>query len=192
MKRIDTPDAVANMFTEGDPAQQIPATTVSASIMNHMQEEIAKTVENAGLVVDQDEDHNGQGGGPDYEQLYQAIILLIKNGGEQIKFDCLNNQSSFTAITGLIFDKNDFHTVSFDMSIYRKTTGGVLRQSGRFTMMHDEVSDTWEYEYPSAFDGAEVEFNVTNAGQVEYKSNDLAGSNYVGDFRITNITTHKQ
>lgn len=53
MKRIDghgaTPD---NRFTEGDPQAGVPATTVTADWLNHVQEELANLLESLGVALD--------------------------------------------------------------------------------------------------------------------------------------------
>jgi len=48
MHRIDGPGHVSNQFTEGDPLVPIPATTVTADILNAIQEEIASVIEEGG------------------------------------------------------------------------------------------------------------------------------------------------
>lgn len=59
MHRIDGPGAtVDNRFTEGDPTQGIPATTVTGAWLNSVQEEIAGVIEGAGDTLDKND--NGQ------------------------------------------------------------------------------------------------------------------------------------
>lgn len=67
MHRIDGPGATTDkLFTEGDPASGIPATTVTGNWLNAVQEEIANAIEEAGLVLDK----------PDNTQLAEAIYIL--------------------------------------------------------------------------------------------------------------------
>lgn len=59
MHRIDHPSATEdNKFTPGNPAEAIPATTVTADIMNAFQEEIAGVIEGAGASLNKE--NNGQ------------------------------------------------------------------------------------------------------------------------------------
>lgn len=52
MHRIDGPGATTdNLFTEGDPVNGVPATTVTGAWLNAVQEEIANAVEESGLVL---------------------------------------------------------------------------------------------------------------------------------------------
>lgn len=67
MHRIDGPGAtIDNLFTEGDPASGIPATTVTGNWLNAVQEEIANAVLEAGLVLAK----------PDNTQLADAIRII--------------------------------------------------------------------------------------------------------------------
>lgn len=76
MHRIDGAGATAqNLFTEGDPTQGVPATTVTGAWLNAVQEEIANVIEGAGLELDK----------PDNTQLHAAILALIA-ANQQIGF----------------------------------------------------------------------------------------------------------
>lgn len=67
MHRIDGPGATSDgKFTEGDPTNGIPATTVTGAWLNTMQEEIAAVVEEAGLPLWK----------PDNTQLKEAIYII--------------------------------------------------------------------------------------------------------------------
>lgn len=67
MHRIDGPGAtVDNLFTEGDPINGVPATTVTGAWLNSIQEEIANAVEAAGITLDKG----------DNSQLSEAIYII--------------------------------------------------------------------------------------------------------------------
>ena len=72
MFRIDSDGAtVGNLFTEGNPALNIPATVVSADWLNDtVQEELVGVVLDAGLVLNK----------LDNTQLLQALDVLIAAG----------------------------------------------------------------------------------------------------------------
>lgn len=75
MHRIDTSDAtVDNKFTEGNPSLGIAATSVSADIMNALQEEIVAVILEAGMPLVKA--NNGQ--------LLAAIQSLIAGGGSAV------------------------------------------------------------------------------------------------------------
>lgn len=68
MHRIDGPGATLdNQFTEGDPTQGVPATTVTGAWLNAVQEEIASVIEGAGEGLDKQEN----------SQLLAAIEAII-------------------------------------------------------------------------------------------------------------------
>lgn len=67
MHRIDGAGATGeNQFTEGDPTQAVPATTVTAAWLNALQEEIAGAIEDAELELDKE----------DNTQLLAAIAVI--------------------------------------------------------------------------------------------------------------------
>lgn len=66
MHRIDGPGHDNNQFTEGDPQIPTPATTVTADILNALQEEIVSVIEGSGDTLDK----------ADNSQLLQAIDAL--------------------------------------------------------------------------------------------------------------------
>lgn len=71
MHRIDGAGAtIDNLFTEGDPASGVPATTVTGAWLNAIQEEIAHVVEASGSALDKLSN----------TQLYAAIVALIDQG----------------------------------------------------------------------------------------------------------------
>lgn len=68
MHRIDGAGATTqNLFTEGDPTQGVPATTVTGAWLNAVQEEVANVIEGAGMTL-------AKG---DNTQLHAAIVELI-------------------------------------------------------------------------------------------------------------------
>lgn len=66
MKRIDTSGHVGNRFSDGDPQQGVRASVVNAEWLNHVQEELAQTIEGAGIELNTAQEN----------QLLQAIPLL--------------------------------------------------------------------------------------------------------------------
>lgn len=68
MHRIDGAGATSdNRFTEGDPTQGVPATTVTGAWLNALQEEIANVIESAGMSLAK----------PDNTQMAAAIRAII-------------------------------------------------------------------------------------------------------------------
>ena len=178
LKRIDTADATAgNLFTEGNPALSIPATTVAADWLNSLQEEVANVVEAAGLTLDQT--------GVTVNQLLNAINSKIANGGNQVTFAIGNNQAAPSNVTGFLYDSNDIKSVHIDYDIHRQsdTGGSEVDETGKMFLTFDSVGGVWKISQTSVFDDSGVVFSVTAGGQVQYTSTDIAGSNSEGTLR---------
>lgn len=71
MHRIDVPSATAeNQFTEGSPTGGVPATTVAASWLNDLQENVCEVIEAADIELEKGES----------DQLLLAIQQLVSDG----------------------------------------------------------------------------------------------------------------
>jgi hypothetical protein len=70
MHKIDTDSAVNGLFVEKDPALGLPATEVSADILNALQEEIVNTIEATGAVLNKTNN----------SQLASAVASLVSPG----------------------------------------------------------------------------------------------------------------
>ncbi len=183
MHRIDSAGAtINNLFTEGNPALGIPATVVSDDIMNDIQEELCTVIEDQGIALVKGTQN----------QLLNAIKSLIGFGGNEINVAIANNQASPASIAGLVFDKATVKAAQVDFEIYRQTDSGNVMESGTIFLSHRTVTDTWEISVSSQFDDAGLTLSVTSAGQVQYISDNLAGTSYVGRFRATAIRKFKQ
>ena len=80
MHRIDTPDAVAGLFTDGNPAIPQLATYPDAAWENALQEEIANVVEGEGIALSK----------PDNTQLRAAIASMISRLGFGMRYVAAN------------------------------------------------------------------------------------------------------
>ncbi len=78
MHRIDGAGAtVDSKFTEGNPATGVPATTVTADILNALQEESCYVIEQAGLTLNK----------ADNTQLRQAILKMVSDAAKSVRID---------------------------------------------------------------------------------------------------------
>ena len=183
MHRVDSPGATAlNQFTEGNPSLGIAATEVSDDWLNDVQEELCSVVEDAGITLAKGTQ----------DQLLDAIKAIMGLGGIPLHVDIANNQAVAADITGLLLDKATYKGAQFSFDLHRQTDSVDYDESGTGYITHDSVADTWRIEYSSHFDDAGVTLSITGAGQVQYVSTNMAGSNYAGKIRITNIVRHKQ
>lgn len=180
MHRIDGPGfAPGNLWTEGNPTLGVPATTVTDDFQNDIQEEVANTIEDAGIVLVKG----------NQVQLRDAIILMIggASAGAGIQQSILNNQAAPTAIVGLVFDKATVKAGSFLFDIERQTDSSNVLETGHGFVTFDPVADNWRVAIASSFDSAGVTFIITASGQIQYTSDDLTGTSYAGEIRIIDI-----
>ena len=85
MHRIDTPDAVSGMFDSGDPLVPRFPTAIDKTWLNATQEEIAKTIEGAGLTL---RASGAADEGASYaSQLLEAIKKLIGRARAHVQWD---------------------------------------------------------------------------------------------------------
>lgn len=186
MHRIDGPGAGtgANNWTEGNPQQGVPATTLTDDYCNDLQEEVCNIIEDNGITLAKGSQR----------QLKDAIINMIQVGGPttQFKEDILNAQGSAVDVDGLVFDKSVYKTVVLDVDIERFTDTNKVQETGQIKLNHDTQADAWQISFNSSFGDAGVVFSVTGSGQVQYTSDDLTGANYNGKIRVARTTLFNQ
>lgn len=180
MHRIDAPGATAgNLFTEGNPALSIPATEVSDDWLNDVQEELANFIENQGVTL-----VKGQ-----QDQLETALGLFFGGGGGQgIKLDPLVNNTADQVITGLVFDKTVYKGAFIFVDVHRETDSSNEQESFILAANYDPKDDVWRIGMViSTLDDAGVTFNITSTGQVRATTDDLTGTSYDGQLRVTGV-----
>ncbi len=180
MHRIDSPGAtVGNLFTEGNPSLSIPATEVSDDWLNDVQEEIANFIENQGIALVKGTQ----------SQLESALAVFVGAGGTNIKLDPLANLTNNQVITGLIFDKLAVKAALFSFDVHRETDSSNVQESGIGFATHDSKDDVWRVgTLMSMFDASGITFNITTLGQVRVDTDDLTGTSYDGQIRITGVS----
>ena len=197
MHKIDSDGAtVDNLFTEGNPATSVPATIVSAAILNAFQEEIVKVVEESGQTLLTSSTDS-------FDQLYTGILNILKRGGEVVT-QALDNNAGPLDIGGagvLEFDPSLVSTVSMDYRISRRTDSQNVIEVGTLRLIYDTESSSWrDPEWQSNGDDAGTIFSLgtvsggANNGfaKIQYTTQDLTGTTYSGDIKITNLTVINQ
>jgi hypothetical protein len=95
-----------------------------------------------------------------------------------------NNQSSEANISNLIFDGSQVRGAIVQYTLYRRTDDIEYAQIGQFNIVYKTDDMTWILGAESyAGDNAGVTFSITNAGQIQYVSSNMAGANYSGSFQ---------
>jgi len=170
----ETPVTSPGYFIKGNPSTSTPATIVSQDWLNAVQEEIVGVVVAAGLTPSK----------ANNAQLLAAILGLAQDYQEAI-FAIANNQSTFANITGMLLDKTKHKSAIIKCDAYRKDAGAEDTQHLELRALYRPVADSWELLGPDGF-GTDcgLEFDITSAGQVRYKSSNYAGGSYVGELRF--------
>jgi len=189
MHRIDSDGATLdNKFTEGNATLSIPATVVSAAIMNAFQEEIVKLVLDSGQAL-------LTSGTDTFDQLEEALYRLHKFGGRfaPIVFAPVNNQAALADVTGFpVIDQAIYKAVEFLFTCQRKTGSGSVKETGRFYMTWDDNSSSWDLSRLTVHDQCGLDFALTlipasTNYKLQYTSENLAGSSYIASLKITDI-----
>lgn len=106
-----------------------------------------------------------------------------------IKLDPLLNVTANQVIAGLIFNKLRIKSAIVDFDIHRESDSSNVQEIGKLAVVYDPKDDVWRITIMiSSLDDAGGVFNVTSTGQVRISTDDLTGTNYDGQLRITDIT----
>lgn len=171
---LETPVTSPGYFTKGNPSTSTPATIVSQDWLNAVQEELVGVVVAAGLTPTKGTN----------TQLLAALLGLSQDYQEAI-FSLANNQVTFANITGMVLNKASFKSGIIKCDVYRKDAVDEDSQHLELRAIYRPVLDTWELLGPDAW-GTDcgLEFDITSAGQVRYKSSNYSGGSYVGELRF--------
>lgn len=188
MKRVAaegaTPD---NYFTDGNPQTAVPATVLNSDYMNILQEEIAAVIESAGMELDQLKLFQDPATPHDVTQLLKAIKIHASGEYAQQVFTLLNNQSVFQNVTGLNLDKAKYKSAKYAVDIHLKTDTEERSAMGELTIITLPGANTCKAFLNLDGDDMEVVIDVSNTGQVQYKTPNISGSNFTGKLRYSPI-----
>ena len=130
---------------------------------------------------------DAEGNGAIENQMLQAIKIILKRGGDQIKQSLLDGAAN-TDITGALFDKTTTKAVRIFYDLFRRNDTQSANEVGVLYITYDIETDTWKV-FSQTFDGdAQVTFDVTSTGQLRYSSSTYGGTGYTGDIRLSDIT----
>lgn len=91
-----------------------------------------------------------------------------------------NNQTTFANIPGFIFDTTEVIAINAEYIVNRTTTSPATKvtESGHIEGNFD--GSNWTIAITNIGE-AGMEFDITSAGQIQYKSSDISGTGYVGE-----------
>lgn len=185
MFRIDSEGATLdNKFTEGDPSLGVPATVVSADWLNSVQEEMANFIEYNGIVLSK----------PSTAQLQASMLEFFLRGGRQspITQSLINNQAVEADVAGFTFDSTLVKTKICLYDIERKTGSANKQESGILFITRDTADNLWRISKISLFDDdvgviLSTAISAGTVSKLQYVTDNLAGSAYDGQLKITSI-----
>jgi len=102
-----------------------------------------------------------------------------------------NNQSVALDVLQLAFEPTVTRSAVVTYSIYRNTDSASLSETGTINILYDASQPTNEkWVVTQSFVGnAGVIFTITDAGQFQYTSTNMAGTGYVNKFKFKATTT---
>jgi hypothetical protein len=123
-------------------------------------------------------------------EVTKALIeLLGPNDIPETSFNVANNISVFTNISNLVFNTGAVRSATIDYSIYRisdtVTYGNV--EAGTIKIIYDNnapVNSKWTLGVYNQVGTAGMQFSITDAGQVQYKSSNILGTGYSGEMHF--------
>jgi hypothetical protein len=108
----------------------------------------------------------------------------------ETQFTLANNQSAAN-VTGIVFDSVTYTSIRIDAEIRRKTTTNEDVWNGRIIMLWRALTSTWDVQWAGDGDDPGVTFTVvttSTSGQLQYATDNMSGSSYVGKLKYKAIT----
>lgn len=106
----------------------------------------------------------------------------------ETKVALANNQSSAASIAGLLFDHTLYTSVKIDAEVNRKTSSAEAICNGKITLIWRALSSSWDILDEWNGDAPGIVFSVTAGGQVQYTSDNMSGTGYVGNIKFKVVT----
>ena len=91
----------------------------------------------------------------------------------------LNNQATFADISGFIFDSSQVISINAEGIIKRSTVSPAVSLVEDVIIRGNFNGSSWVYSVISQ-GNAGIEFNITDAGQLQYKTSSITGTSYSG------------
>lgn len=111
--------------------------------------------------------------------------LLGPNDILETAFNIANNQASFADVTGLVFNAASVRAAEISYSVFRISTANPSghTETGTIQIVYDN-NVGWSINQGNILGSSGVTFQVTNTGQIQYKSTDIGSLNYIGTMKF--------
>jgi hypothetical protein len=120
-------------------------------------------------------------------QLRRVVDAAVREG--VIDMEIANNQAAAADVSALALDSASYRAVEVFFEVWRKTASSERLATGSFKCFYKDSTEEWEM-VPGSYEGDEtgVTFTVTVAGQVQYTSDNMAGTGYESRALFRNFT----
>jgi hypothetical protein len=98
-------------------------------------------------------------------------------------FSIINNQTVFADIVGLVFTTGVIRGAEIDYTVYRATNSNEAAEYGKMYVVYNSSAGTWSLTREYSNDG-QIDIEILNNGQMQYKSSNLAGTGYSGTMKF--------
>lgn len=127
----------------------------------------------------------------DWAKEVTTVLATLLGTNDIIQTSALiaNNQSVSTDVAKLFFDPSTSRAANISYAIYRRsdTNPSGIVESGTIYLTYDNsagAGNKWILAQVNEGTGG-VFFNITDAGQVQYKSTDIGSTNYTGQIKFS-------
>lgn len=102
----------------------------------------------------------------------------------ETEFDINNNQTSWKSIVGLSFDNASYKSAKIIAEIRRKTDATERVSIVDIYASYFDLEGIWILSVSEVGSESGVTFNITDQGQIQYKSDEHSGANYTGTIKF--------
>lgn len=115
-------------------------------------------------------------------ELSQVLNFLLSPGDIVNSTAIINNNQTVPAdVSGLVFLNSETRSARVTYQVKRSVVGNILIQAGTLYLDWNPQTSSWILTQDYTSGNAGIIFSVTPAGQVQYTTDDLVGTGYVGD-----------
>lgn len=95
-----------------------------------------------------------------------------------------NNQTTPDDINGMVFVNTQTRSAKVSYQVKRSVTGNIRIQSGSLYLDWNPQTSQWILTHDFTAGNAGITFSVTSGGQVQYTTDNMTGSGYVGEIKF--------
>jgi len=121
----------------------------------------------------------------DFEYGEEETLVIVET-----QATIANNQTTFADVIGLVFDSSVTTSAQATYVIERNTDSITkLVETGTIRVFYNSQTDDWDMDRTFTGDAEMTDIDIDSDGQVQYKSSNESGSNYIGTiiFKATGL-----